>query len=117
MVDELGKFVISLVSGHIGGANELCSHLAGGLGFIPVITTATDLNARFAVDVFARKNRLSIGDMKLAKMISARLLDGGTIGFSSDFSWSGQLPGGLEQEAKNSPKESRAIRQCWSGRK
>ena len=100
VVDELGKFVISLVSGHIGGANELCSHLAGGLGFIPVITTATDLNARFAVDVFARKNRLSIGDMKLAKMISARLLDGETIGFSSDFSWSGQLPGGLEQEAK-----------------
>lgn len=96
VVDELGKFVISLVSGHMGGANELCSDLAGGLGAIPVITTATDLNERFAVDVFAKKNRLFIPDMKLAKMISARLLDGEKVGFGSEFPWNGKLPEGLD---------------------
>lgn len=103
VVDELGKFVISLVSGHIGGANELCSYLARGLGSIPVITTATDLNDRFAVDVFAAKNQLLIEDMKLAKMLSARLLDGKKNGFFSEFPWSGQLPQGLEQEEQQQP--------------
>lgn len=59
-VDELGHFVISLVSGHLGGANELCRRAAEKLGAVPVITTATDLNRQFAVDVFAKKNGLQI---------------------------------------------------------
>lgn len=89
-VDELGKFVISLVSGHIGGANELCQRMADGLEAVPVITTATDLNGKFAVDVFARKNNLWISDMKTAKLISAVLLDGKQVGFCSDFPWTGE---------------------------
>ena len=92
VVDEKGTFVISLVSGHIGGANELCEHLAAKLGAMPVITTATDRNEKFAVDVFARKNHLRISDMKLAKFISAALLDGEQIGFYSDFSVAGEPP-------------------------
>ncbi len=95
-VDELGKFVIPLVSGHIGGANALAAELADELGAVAVITTATDLNGRFAVDVFAKKNRLWISDMKLAKQISVDVLDGKKIGFFSDFPVAGELPAELE---------------------
>ena len=76
VIDELGKFCIPLLSGHLGGANmlaEICAKITGG---IPVITTATDLHGRFAVDVFAKKNGLYITDMNQAKRISADLLDG-----------------------------------------
>lgn len=74
VLDEKGSFVISLLSGHLGGANELACWLAGEIGAIPVITTATDVNHRFAVDVFARKNHLAISDMRLAKEVSALVL-------------------------------------------
>ena len=51
----------------------------------PVIATATDLNDKFAVDVFAKKNGCFISDMELAKEISAALLAGKEVGFVSDF--------------------------------
>ncbi len=74
VLDEKGSFVIPLLSGHLGGANELACWLAGEIGAIPVITTATDVNHHFAVDVFARKNHLAISDMRLAKEVSALVL-------------------------------------------
>lgn len=95
VADECGKFVISLLSGHLGGANELTSQAAELLGAVPVITTATDLHSRFAVDVFARKNDCEIFPMKAAKEVSAAILAGETVGFYSDFPWEGELPGGL----------------------
>ncbi|MCU6763354.1 cobalamin biosynthesis protein CbiG [uncultured Roseburia sp.] len=74
VVDEGKQFVISLLSGHLGGANEAAWELAKNLGAVPVITTATDVKERFAVDVFAKQNHLWISDMSLAKEVSARLL-------------------------------------------
>ena len=76
VVDELGQFVIPVLSGHIGGANEAALEIADAIGGIPVITTATDINGLFAVDVFAKKNNLSIDNMKKAKNFSANLLKG-----------------------------------------
>ncbi len=96
-IDERGTFVIPLLSGHIGGANARARALAAALGATPVITTATDLNNRFAVDVFAKRNDLRIGDMKLAKEISAALLDGLPVGFVSIWPASGDLPEGLTE--------------------
>lgn len=92
VVDEQGKFAISLLSGHIGGANELTREIAEILRAEPVITTATDLNHKFAVDVFAKRNGCFISDMGLAKEISAALLAGKEVGFVSDFPWLGEVP-------------------------
>lgn len=96
VTDECGKFVISLLSGHLGGANELTGILAEALHAVPVITTATDLHGCFAVDTFARRNHCEIRNLHAAKEVSAALLAGKKVGFYSEFSWEGQLPDGLE---------------------
>lgn len=98
VVDELGQFAIPILSGHLGGANELALMIAGDIGAIPVVTTATDLNHVFAVDVFAKKNHLRIEDMQLAKEVSAALLAGKPVGFCSNFPCYGTLPEGLTEK-------------------
>lgn len=95
VMDELGQFCIPLLSGHVGGANELAETISQLTGSQAVITTATDVNHQFAVDVFARKNGLKIADRELAKEISAELLTGRKVGFFTDFLWNGTLPKGL----------------------
>lgn len=75
VVDEKGQYVIPLLSGHVGGANELAARLAAELKAIPVITTATDIQGLFAVDVFAVKNQLILTDRRKAKEISAAILE------------------------------------------
>ena len=73
-IDEKGEFVIPVLSGHLGGANTEARKIASILGGTAVITTATDVNHEFAVDVFARDNGLVISDMKKAKEYTAKLL-------------------------------------------
>lgn len=106
VIDECGKFVISLLSGHLGGANELTEEAAEILGAQPVVTTATDLHGRFAVDVFAKKNKCSIFHMKAAKETSAALLAGETVGFYSAFPYEGALPEGLVSCNENGETDS-----------
>ena len=91
-VDEGGRFVIPLLSGHVGGANRLARLLAGSLGAVPVITTATDVSGKFAVDVFAAENSCAISDRRLAKEISAAVLAGERIPLLSDFPLEGEFP-------------------------
>lgn len=93
-VDELGTFVIPLLSGHIGGANALARRIADSLNATPVITTATDINHRFSVDTWATENGCAISSMKLAKAVSAAILER-DIPIKSDFSVTGTLPKGL----------------------
>lgn len=95
VIDECGKFVISLLSGHLGGANDLALRAAEILGAQPVVTTATDLHKQFAVDVFAKRNGAEIRNMTAAKEVSAALLAGKKVGFYSEFPWEGKLPQGL----------------------
>ena len=85
VIDEQGRFCISLLSGHVGGANAFANLCAQALGATPVITTATDLNHAFAVDVFAKQNDLLLTDRLLAKQLSAAVLAGQPVGFSSVF--------------------------------
>lgn len=110
VVDECGQFVISLLSGHLGGANELSLKAAQILGAQPVVTTATDLHKQFAVDVFAKKNGCEILFMKAAKEVSAALLAGEPVGFYSEFPLVGALPNGLtECDAEGIPFEGGSI--------
>lgn len=100
VMDEKGQFVISLLSGHLGGANALTRRLAQITGGQAVITTATDVQSRFAVDVWAQKNGLKITSLALAREISAAVLAGERIGFSSDYPLCGTLP----EELTGGPK-------------
>ena len=84
-VDEAGRFVIPLLSGHVGGANELALRVAALTGGQAAISTATDVNGLFAVDVWARGRDMVITDRTLAKEVSAALLEGKPVGFASDF--------------------------------
>ena len=74
VADERGRFVISLLSGHLGEANSYAEIVAGLTGGQAVITTATDVNGLFAVDVFAKKNGLVLTDFEAAKEFTANLL-------------------------------------------
>ncbi len=84
VVDEAGQFSISLLSGHVGGANRLAERVAEILGAMAVVTTASDVRGRTAVDVWAKDHGLVISDRKLAKEAAAALLDGEKVGFFSD---------------------------------
>ena len=84
VMDEAGRFAIPVLSGHVGGANELACRLAAFTGAEPVITTATDVNQVFAVDKFAVEHGLVITDREEAKAISAALLAGEEVGYFDD---------------------------------
>lgn len=94
VIDELGRFVIPLLSGHIGGANALAGKLAAALSATPVITTATDINGKFSVDAWAAKNGYTIDSMAAAKAVSAAILEG-PVPMQSDFPIAGKLPEGV----------------------
>ena len=74
VADEGGRYCIPILSGHMGGANALACELEKALSMEAVLTTATDVNGKWAVDVFAVKNGLWIQDLGKAKEISAKIL-------------------------------------------
>lgn len=95
VLDELGSYVIPILSGHVGGANRLAAEIAGEIGAQAVITTATDLNGLFAVDVFAEKNRLRIRNKEGIARVSSRLLAGKNVTFRCEGEQRGKVPGQL----------------------
>ncbi len=84
-VDEQGRFAVPLLSGHVGGANALALRVAALAGGQAVISTATDVNGLFAVDVWAAERGMRFTQRTLAKEVSAALLEGREVGFASDF--------------------------------
>ena len=98
-IDEKMQFVIPLLSGHIGGANDLARRLAAALGASAVITTATDVNGKFAVDAWAAKNGCAISNMPLAKKVAAEILER-DVPLVSDFPIKGALPGGIVEKTQ-----------------
>ncbi len=92
VVDELGQFSIPILSGHIGGANELALQISKYLGSIPVITTATDINKVFAVDTWAKSQGLQILNPECIKLVSSKLLKGESVHVKSDYPIQGNLP-------------------------
>ena len=74
VMDEKGKYIIPILSGHMGGANELACWISEKTGAIPVITTATDINKKFSVDLFAKKNNLAIVNKEGIAKVSSKVL-------------------------------------------
>lgn len=95
VIDEKGRYIIPLVSGHIGGANELARQVGKLLGALPIVTTATDIEGCFSVDEWASNKGFKFKNFKVAKSISAHLLQGKQVGFLSEFLVEGNLPEGL----------------------
>ena len=84
-VDEAGLFAVPLLSGHVGGANDLARAVARISGGQAAVSTATDVNKLFAVDEWAARHGFAIVERTIAKEISAALLEGRPVGYSSDF--------------------------------
>lgn len=76
VIDELGKNVISLIGGHIGGANKLAIEIAQKISANPVITTATDIEKKISADTFANNFGLIPEDKNLIKKINSAILSG-----------------------------------------
>jgi cobalt-precorrin 5A hydrolase len=79
VVDEAGRFAISLLSGHLGGANRLAEQVANALGGQAVITTATDVNNLPAWDAVAGEAGLTIEPLAQIKLFNRLLLEGQAI--------------------------------------
>jgi len=94
-VDEAGAFAVPLLSGHVGGANDLARAVAAVTGGQAVVSTATDVNGLFAVDEWAARNNLAIVERSVAKQVSAALLEGRAVGFFTDESLSWDVPAGV----------------------
>lgn len=101
-MDEQGTYVISLLSGHLGGANALTEEIAALCHAQPVITTATDVRGRFSVDDFARREGLFLTPLGLVKRISAEILEHQPVGFSSAFACAGESPPELSPQKEGS---------------
>lgn len=84
VIDEAGRYVISLLSGHLGGANALARTAASLIEAEPIITTATDAESAFVVDTFAKENGFLLTDLRKAKEVSAKVLRGEKLRIYSD---------------------------------
>lgn len=84
VLDEKGRFAVSLVSGHLGGANQLAREVAEVTGGEPVITTATDVRGVFALDLLAGRLDCATMDYGLIKRCNYGLLQGETVGIYPD---------------------------------
>ncbi len=75
VADDMGINVISLLSGHLGGANEWTKILASSIGANAVITTSSDIHNKTAIDLFAERNNLYIENMEAARRIQAAVIE------------------------------------------
>lgn len=84
VIDEMRNFVISVLSGHIGGANRLTRDIAGRLGARPVITTAADVKGTISVDMIGRDYNWVIEDDSDVTAVSAHMVNEEKVGVYQD---------------------------------
>ena len=97
VVDECARYAIPILSGHLGGANDLARAIGRVCGALPVLTTATDVNGVFAVDEWAKRQNCRILNPERIKTVSAKLLAGGTVTVQSAWPIAGQPPRNVHQ--------------------
>jgi len=103
VVDERGRHAVSLVSGHLGGANDLARRIGEAIGAVPVITTATDLHGLPAIDVIARQRGLTIENPDAIRHVNMALLEGRPIALHDPHDW---LPGVLPERSPTAAGEA-----------
>jgi len=100
VIDDKTSFVISVLSGHLGGANQLTKEIAEKLGSIPVITTAADVNKTIPVDLLGREFGWRIEDDKNVTKVSALMVNEEKIGVFQDSGkkkwWEGKIPNNVK---------------------
>ena len=84
VIDDKANFVISVLSGHLGGANKLSQIIAEKLNAVPVITTAADVNKTIAVDLLGRDLGWRIENDSTVTKISAYMVNEEKIGVYQD---------------------------------
>lgn len=114
IIDDKANFVISALSGHLGGANELTEEIAKKLGSTPVITTAADVNKTIPVDLVGKEFGWKIDDDSNVTRISAFMVNEEKIGIYQDAGeknwWKTDLPknvtiySSIEEMAKSDSK-------------
>ena len=95
VIDERALNVIPILSGHLGGANDLAREIAKVTGAGCAITTATDINGVFAVDEWSKRQGCSLLEPKRIVNISGALLRGGTVTVRSRWEIEGEAPEGI----------------------
>jgi cobalt-precorrin 5A hydrolase len=84
VIDDTAKFVISTLSGHLGGANELTEKISDALHATPVITTAADVNKTIPVDLVGKEFGWTIDDHTNVTKVSAFMVNEEKIGVFQD---------------------------------
>lgn len=112
VVDEQGRHAISLLSGHLGGGNDLARRIAAICGGTAVITTASDVLGHTALDLWAKRNHVWIGDRQQLTAVSARLVNRGRIFVAADIEL-GHLPDDFSQIAD--PAAADLLLSCKQG--
>jgi len=98
VINEKGRHVISLLSGHLGGANALAKEISEVVGGEAVITTASDINDLPSIDLWAKERGLVIGNWDLLPQTGTRLVNEGIVHVYSDIDMA--LPGAFIKTAK-----------------
>ena len=95
VLDAYGRYVIPLLSGHLGGANALAKRIASLTGGTPVLTTETDATGIFAVDLWAKAQGLAVLQVERIKTVSSALLAGGKVTLECPWPITGEIPQGI----------------------
>ena len=114
VVDECGRFAVPILSGHLGGANDLARAIAAVCGAVPVITTATDAHGIFAVDEWAKHQNCLVLEPERIKLVSGKLLAEQPVYYRTDFPETGTVPAGLFP-ADSPEKADFALTLCPTG--
>jgi cobalt-precorrin 5A hydrolase len=105
VIDDQGLHAISLLAGHLGGANDLTRKVAEMIQADPVITTATDVNAKPAIDVLAKEKKLNIENPPAIKTVNMALLNDQQIWLHDPFAvLQDDIPNAIQSDEKGLSK-------------
>ena len=75
-MDDHANFVVSVLSGHLGGANEECKKIAEGIRAVPVVTTASEVGGKIAVDTLSQQIKGKLHSLETAKRVTSLIVNG-----------------------------------------